>query len=430
MVEITSTPMKIRVAPTALVYWGPIQLRISGSAKMKALRVFPPEVAHGLEAYARPELERDRGRYARRLEALLERLFAGRPFDAFVAPSDVFFFLRAAPQACHRLGVPFFVAQKETTISPQTMREHAPRVARWAPPIADHMTVCSERHRQFWLRAGGDPERIEVTGQPRFDYYVGGSARGAPGDPTVLFLSYHVDAYHPSEGSGEPVWAKLHRETERALWQLAERGWRVVIKPHPQQLFDQERRRIAGETGRLLGDRVILAGGDEDTRGLIASADVVLGFQTTALLEALIADRPVVYTAWDDEALRLSDELIPFHEWPDLVDVVTDADSLVGTVEAARSRGGRAEAARARVEEQLGPVDGRASERTLAAISRCVEEHACRRAPEVEERRRRLARKRSPLDLGHKARSGVQRVRSAVVGGPAGRPRAPRSVDE
>ena len=36
------------------------------------------------------------------------------------------------------------------------MREHAEVVRRFAPPLADRMTVCSERHKQFWLRAGAD----------------------------------------------------------------------------------------------------------------------------------------------------------------------------------------------------------------------------------------------------------------------------------
>ena len=88
-------------------------------------------------------------------------------------PTSSSTYVRAAPEACHRLGVPFFVAQKETTISPETMESHAERVRRYAPPIADRMTVCSERHRQFWLRSGADPAAVEVTGQPRFDFYAG-----------------------------------------------------------------------------------------------------------------------------------------------------------------------------------------------------------------------------------------------------------------
>ena len=133
----------------------------------------------------------------------------------FVSPSDAFFYVRAAPEAAHALGVPFFVAQKETTITDHTMRVHSERVPQWATPVADHMTVCSERHKEFWVRAGGDPERITVTGQPRFDVYARPASTADGGEPVALFFSYAVDSYHPSEGVGESVWGQLTARRSR-----------------------------------------------------------------------------------------------------------------------------------------------------------------------------------------------------------------------
>ncbi|MEA2425850.1 MAG: hypothetical protein QOH13_2260, partial [Thermoleophilaceae bacterium] len=267
----------------------------------EALAVFPSEVGDGLEAFAQPGWEHLRRRYSERLSAFFEGEYARGQFDAFVAPSDTFYYVRAAATAAHRLGVPFFVAQKETTISDHTMRVHSQRLRELAPPLADHMTVCSARHRDFWLRAGADPERVVVTGQPRFDFYAKAGTRpqldyGDPSQPTVLFFSYMADAYHPSEGTGDPAWARLHHETESQLWELARRGWRVLVKPHPQQGFKEERNRITRELGSLVGKQVFLIYPREDARRLIAGSDVVVGFQTTALFEALVAGKPVVYT--------------------------------------------------------------------------------------------------------------------------------------
>ena len=39
-----------------------------------------------------------------------------------------------------------------------------------------------------------------------------------------------------------------------------------------------------------------------DVRPLIVAADVTVGFQSTALLEAMLAGRPVLYTGWDQAA--------------------------------------------------------------------------------------------------------------------------------
>src|SRR3954453_6781783 len=138
----------------------------------EALAVFPTEVTQGLEPFAQPGWHALRAAYAERLAGLLADEYARRPFDAFVSPSDTFYYVRAAPEACQRLGVPFFVAQKEPTTSEHTMRVPSQRLREFAPPIATRMTVCSERHREFWLRAGADPERVVFTGQPRFDFYA------------------------------------------------------------------------------------------------------------------------------------------------------------------------------------------------------------------------------------------------------------------
>jgi len=382
--------------------------------RTEALRVFPPEVARGLEPYARPELEDHRRRWAALLERYLEEEFSAWPFDALVLPSDLFFYVRAAPAACHRLGAPLLVVQKETTISPNTMIEHADRVRRYAPPLAYRMTVCSERQRDFWLNAGGEPDRIEVVGQPRFDLYAAQAETGGErGDdpPKVLFFSYHVDAYHPSTGSRKPVWEALHRQTEEGLWELARAGWRVLVKPHPQQDFSAERRRIRSRAGQLPIELVSPGG---DARGLIAGADVVIGFQTTALLEAMAAAKPVLYTGWDPEAARLRDELVPFADWGDVIHVIESADALAPTAREAlgwrpddSQRSRRSEL----VEGFLGPIDGHASERTLAVVRRTVEEWAAGRSPDVRRHRELAAARRAPLRLRRRAGQRLRELR-------------------
>ena len=62
-----------------------------------------------------------------------------------------------------------------------------------------------------------------------------------------------------------------------------------------------------------------------DARRLILAADVVVGFQTTAMIEAAVAGKPVVYTGWDPEERRLADRLTPFDEIDPPITVVRDA---------------------------------------------------------------------------------------------------------
>ena len=381
----------------------------------EALRVFPPGVATGLEAYTKAEYAPYRERWAELLREILEDEFAAWPYDAFISPSDEFFYLREANAALHPLGVPFVVVHKETTRSPNTIAVHAEWVREHAAPIADFMTMCSERHREYSLRTGVLDERIAVTGQPRFDFYARPErwpARPAGAPPSVLFLSYLAGLYHV-EGE-EPAWAQMHRETEEGLWELARRGWQVVIKPHPQQDFEADRRRIRAEVGDLLDSTVHLTQPTDDMRPLLASADVLVGFQTTGLFEAMAADKPAVYTGWHPDARRLAPEMHPFHEWDDVLEVATEVEDFVPAVERARASQ-RTPEQRARAlaiaEDNLGPVDGHASERTLQVVSEFVASWQAGRTPEQEAHRREVAARRPPLRLGRRARRGVKVAR-------------------
>jgi hypothetical protein len=334
-------------------------------------------------------------------------------------PSDTFFYVRAAPAAAHELGIPFIVAQKETTISEHTMRMHAESVRCHAPPLADLMTVCSERHKEFWLRAGGDPERIVVTGQPRFDFYLmphRWPTRSGSDPPTVLFLSYQADAYHPSEGAAGEVWDQLHRQTEAGLHVLAQRGWRVLIKPHPQQSRgDVQAWRT--RAGALWGKQMLLVDADADVRALIVTADVTVGFQTTALLEAMLAGRPAAYTGWDERAAAIGPDLIPFHEWDDALAVVRSPEALADTVDGLRGKQFDSEALqrrRAIAEHYLGPLDGHASDRTLGLVRRAITTWTEGRSPEQLALRERLCARSRPVALSMRGRAGLRIARRRV----------------
>ena len=193
------------------------------------------------------------------------------------------------------------VVQKETTISQATMETFSREVGAAAPFISDFMTVCSERQREFWVRAGADAGVIEVTGQPRFDVYATANEESPSTPRRVLFLTYALDAYVPGAGRGDGslAWHSLREETEAALLEQVRAGaCELVVKCHPQQGRAAEARRLAALAGPLWNHGISIAAQDADTRDVIMAADVVVGFQTTALYEAVAARRNVIYAAW------------------------------------------------------------------------------------------------------------------------------------
>lgn len=372
----------------------------------RANAVLPPEVKEGLVEWARPELEPQRRRYAGWLREELGRIFVESPFDVVVLPSDTYYYVRSLPEPAHELGAPIVVVQKETTITETAMTQHAPEVGSYAPFISDRMTVCSQRHRDFWVASGASPDSIDVTGQPRFDVYVDGPTPrwadvGLDEAPrTVLFLDYERDAYLgvTQRGSG---WDALRNQTYSVLARSAQQGWRVLVKPHPLQNWDEVEGRVAGTPN------LRLATPETDTRMLIRLSDCVVGFQTTALYEAMVAGKPIAYTGWSDTYERTASGLIPFADRPDLLHVVRSPEELSSWLtDPAPPDDATMARRREFVEEMLGPIDGQASARTLGVIEQVVDDWIATRIG--SRRRRDLQRRVVP--------AGIVAATTALVG--------------
>jgi hypothetical protein len=359
--------------------------------RRKAIQFLGRDVSRRLEDYTVPWREEGRRRYATWLERELGRMYREQPFDVVVLPSDSFFYVRALPAVAHGLGVPVVVVQKETVLSEDTMVEYSREVGQYAPFISDMMAVCSERHREFWLRTGASPEQFLVTGQPRFDVYARRALDLPQGDrrPRVLFLSYILDAYAPGvgQGMGLSTWRTLRDETEGVLWDAVRAGAveEVVVKCHPQQSRRPEARRIQGIAGSLWGERVSVARGDADTRQLIIEADVVVGFQTTALYEAAAAGKPTIYAAWGEAYEAACATLLQFHTAPPgCVHHARGREELAGLLADPSPPSAEPTVLRGWFEEALGPVDGGACERVTAVLTSAVAGRSGSPAPRLE----------------------------------------------
>lgn len=207
-------------------------------------------------------------------------------------------------------------------------------------------------------------------------------------------------------------------QTEKQLLGLAERGWCVLVKPHPQQppeLLQASRRRA----GELLGRKVFFLEPQSDVRPLILAADLTIGFQSTALIEAMLAGRPVLYTGWDETAAALGQELIPFHQWGTAIDVLRRAEDLIPVALSAQGRACTASvmAERLRIAERyLGPLDGRAAQRTISVLRGEAEDWARRRSPAAERLREELVKQRGPRHIGLHRRMWMRDARRRLAG--------------
>lgn len=354
--------------------------------RSRAGRILNQKIIRGeLEEFNKPEYAECRKLWRLKSEAIFARLHSVFQFDCFVVPSDSFFYIRDFIMICKDRGIPVLVLQKETTIAPHTMEVHSKKIGREFPFISDLMLVCSIRQKQFWLNAGTEESKIIINGQPRFDMYADKALQKnwhqiglniQSDQKVILFFSYDLDAYAPKESSvtESGTWQQLRNETEIALKELADKGFVVLIKPHPQQRNRGERRRLAQLMAPLWGERVIWVDRIADARQFITNADVVVGFQTTGLYEAMLAGKPVVYTHWTKAVKEHESSLIPFWEYTDSLDVAGSPSDLIEVIQ---ERGGavleEAMAHRRRIAvEHVGEIDGHASTRALNTVKSLI----------------------------------------------------------
>ncbi len=342
---------------------------------------FSPAVVNLMAAYA-DENPASVALYREECRRVLRRLEARFRIDAILTASDIFYWIREFIAVARERGIKTIVLDKEGTISPHDFEFESARIRRFAPYMSDHILVWSEGQRAFWEKVGVPGAQITVTGQPRSDLFFRSGGDELAGlfrreAPLVTFFSYLDIAYIPvpiADGEGL-TWARMKRDTHDEILRCATTypDYNFVIKTHPQQ------EDLAALQRAYTRDNLVVVGGSSLGNALIIRSDLLIGFQTTALIEAMFLGKPVVYTAWDPNVPRLLDHLLPFHmaegvliartleEFRGLCDDFCqqrrDAFQLTAEQKAARD---------AFVNRFLHQPDGKASERLFNALQRVL----------------------------------------------------------
>lgn len=245
--------------------------------------------------------------------------------DILLVPSDIFYWFRPFIEEFQARGVPVVVQDKEGTLAPGNLtQEHGNMVMERYPPIAKKYLFWCDSHQDFWVKFGYPDALCEVSGQPRSDFFMDSSRWPSkqdlgldPSRPMLLAFTYAADAYvelmaENQEGGREKSWSQLRRDYHEELLDIASENpdWQIVFKAHPQQwdLMEAEK-----EIRHRQLPNVFFLTGAATANPLIANAQVVVGFQTTAILEAMMTSVPIIYAGWGETHGLLKDKLIPIH---------------------------------------------------------------------------------------------------------------------
>jgi hypothetical protein len=227
--------------------------------------------------------------------------------DAVVVPSDLFFWLRPILEEFTAVGVPVIAQDKEGTLTPGPLTEE--NLALWVkryPPLSQRYLFWGQVQRDAWVKVGLDPAKIRIVGMPRSDFFFHPERHASPeslglpgGKKLVTFFTFEGDVYLTADVKGRQIgrpWLPMRRDIHETLVRLArERSdVHVIVKVHPQCPEIEE---IQAELSSAPSNLTIMLGAATAAH-LVANSAVVVGFQTTALIETMLTNKPIVYCGW------------------------------------------------------------------------------------------------------------------------------------
>lgn len=288
---------------------------------------FPPSQRDLNAVYGDESMKKTLDRYREEfVRPFVRRIMSEVRPDGLMAPSDIFFWFRPILQEFQRQGVPAVVQDKEGTlvVNAGWMKDHAANLRRKYPPCSDRYFFWNRTQEKWYGWLGLSPELGEVIGQPRSDFFFHADRWPSRGDlglpasgPVVLAFTFDATAYSGQGISSQPAatqpkpWATLRTGMHSALRSIAVDypAAQMIVKAHPQQTDIAD---VRGELDSFAMENMRLITGSTTGSHLIVNADVIVGFQSTALIEAMLTDKPVIYAGWTQEALSAESQLLQF----------------------------------------------------------------------------------------------------------------------
>jgi hypothetical protein len=174
-------------------------------------------------------------------------------------------------------------------------------VVEWQFLLDDIVAAQGEQARRVFLSQGVPPEKIVVTGNPRYDRLAGATDHeisafrerfGVPPEnrTVVLASSYFLDVHENNLAET----GRLLRSMKKAMFSAvaAVPGVSLIVKPHPLENVAETRALVAGHS------RISFAEPGEDIRALASVCDAFFTFGSTATLDALILGKPTACPAF------------------------------------------------------------------------------------------------------------------------------------
>lgn len=361
-------------------------------AIMKALAVgfLPATVDDNNYANLSAAEEAAKDAYRDFLRKVLARLLQICRIDLIMSGNFAYFAERELHGAAESLGVPFVILHKENLKSPGRRSYYEDHYRRRRGPFSGRRIIVYNAFERVIQIAAGivPPDRINVCGMPRLDrahaWRRGAAGQRLPERPAILFFTFGVKTGLPAlrrKGAGGDYleslpefdslnWEQTAQQTMEAVARFAKENpnVQVIVKSKQAAGHADIFRLCAG--GAVAPNIQLVEGGDPLL--LLQDAWVVLGMNSTALLEALAMGKTVLSPAFAEAG---DPAMLPWiADFGPAVEKMQSPDHLVARL-SELTRGAPpvvapelARPASEALEEWAGNPDGKAGERVMSVI--------------------------------------------------------------
>ena len=168
----------------------------------------------------------------------------------------------------------------------------------WCFFLEDMAAVWGGSGRKVLMEHGVPSERITITGSPRFDMLAGSTVSSlrkrlgiADYDRVILFAS----VYSPKSDKEYSSLKNVITDVKRAVFSAADRVDKIIllVKPHPLENVKETKRIAKGYKNIIFVDQKL------DIRELIKSSDAFITLGSTSTMDALIANKLIIFPAFE-----------------------------------------------------------------------------------------------------------------------------------
>lgn len=238
--------------------------------------------------------------------AFLSEARAERAIDAVMTGNTDYWQDEAIKLACERLGIPFLVLARENYVTGYDYTMVTERMAKAKFKFRGTGVAVFSARSKFAFESTGafKHANIAVTGAPRFDKWADVPTMPPEQRNLMILLSYAAPLYM-GEDNFRQVAAMFAEAAEQAppqheyLLKVKKKSDAEIVHDNSPEL-------------RKTKVRIIW---DDPLYELFPRARVIIGYNTLAALEGLLADIPVIVPCWAD-AVRDGSELLIRHDDP------------------------------------------------------------------------------------------------------------------